>query len=134
MRFLVTCDIATHIQILKHRIGVSVNGESARYKELGTKKSDGSRDDKFYVPQDWDLEEQIEYVEHLELCLQKYHDTYAKLLAKGFSKKRAKESARFYIPYGSQLFATLSTLRMRSATWQRRCSRCCGTRATFASR
>src|SRR3990167_1614738 len=31
LHFLVTTDIATHIHILKHRIGVSVNGESARF-------------------------------------------------------------------------------------------------------
>ena len=34
LHFLVNCDIASHIHIIKHRIGVSVNGESARYKEL----------------------------------------------------------------------------------------------------
>src|SRR3990167_2121496 len=33
LHFLVTCDIASHIHILKHRIAVSVNSESARYKE-----------------------------------------------------------------------------------------------------
>lgn len=44
--FLVTTDIASHIHILKHRIGVSVNGESARYKEL--------KEDNYYLPPDWD--------------------------------------------------------------------------------
>ena len=34
LHFLVTVDTATHIHLLKHRIGVSINGESARYKEL----------------------------------------------------------------------------------------------------
>ena len=34
LHFLVHCDTATHIHLLKHRIGVSINGESARYKEL----------------------------------------------------------------------------------------------------
>ena len=34
LHFLVTVDQATHIHLLKHRIGVSINGESARYKEL----------------------------------------------------------------------------------------------------
>ena len=34
IHFLVTTDIASHIHILKHRVGVSVNAESARYKEL----------------------------------------------------------------------------------------------------
>ena len=34
IHFLVTTDIASHIHILKHRVAVSVNAESARYKEL----------------------------------------------------------------------------------------------------
>src|SRR5699024_3283052 len=34
LHFLVTVDQATHIHLLKHRVGVSINGESARYKEL----------------------------------------------------------------------------------------------------
>ena len=34
LHFLVTVEQATHIHLLKHRIGVSINGESARYKEL----------------------------------------------------------------------------------------------------
>ena len=45
VHFLVNTDIATHIQIIKHRIGVSVNAESARYKEL--------KEDKYYIPEDW---------------------------------------------------------------------------------
>ena len=34
LHFLVDTDIASHIHLLKHRIGVSINGESARYKEI----------------------------------------------------------------------------------------------------
>ena len=45
IHFLVTTDIASHIHIIKHRIGVNVNGESARYKEI--------KEDKFYIPHDW---------------------------------------------------------------------------------
>jgi thymidylate synthase ThyX len=52
--FLITTDIATHIHIIKHRVGVSVNGESARYKEL--------KDDKFYVPTDWEEDEQVKKI------------------------------------------------------------------------
>lgn len=44
LHFLVDTDIATHIHLIKHRIGVSVNAESARYKEL--------KEDKFYLPVD----------------------------------------------------------------------------------
>jgi flavin-dependent thymidylate synthase len=95
IHFLVTTDLCTHIHLLKHRIGVSINGESARYKEL--------KDDKYYTPYDWDQEELDEYIEFMETALAKYHKVYNRLLSKGFSKKRAKESARFYVPYGNQL-------------------------------
>lgn len=97
LHFLMTTDIATHIHIIKHRIGVSVNGESARYKEL--------RDDKFYVPQDWPEDEVLLYVQHMEQSLRLYHAAVERLIAKGFERNRAKESARFYLPYGNQLQA-----------------------------
>jgi flavin-dependent thymidylate synthase len=93
--FLVTAEIASHIQMVKHRIGVSINGESARYKEL--------KDNKFYVPVDWEEDEQVKLVKHCEECLQRYHDTLTRLVINGMSKKRAKESARFYLPYANQL-------------------------------
>jgi thymidylate synthase (FAD) len=97
IHFLVTTDIASHIHLIKHRIGVSVNGESARYKEL--------KDNKFYVPQDWPEEEVLLYVKHLEESLSSYHSTIERLVARGMDKKRAKESARLYLPYGNQLQA-----------------------------
>ena len=97
LHFLVTTEVASHIHIIKHRIGVSVNGESARYKEL--------KDDKYYVPQDWDDEEVKLYVEHMEGSLKSYHECLNRLVAKGVSRKRAKESARLYLPYGNQLTA-----------------------------
>lgn len=95
--FLVTTDIATHIHILKHRIGCSVNGESARYKEL--------KDDKFYIPTDWDEDERVKLVKHCEQSIKEYHECLARLVAKGVPKKRAKESARFYLPYANQITA-----------------------------
>lgn len=97
LHFLVTTDIATHIHILKHRVGVSVNGESARYKEL--------KDDKFFVPQDWPEDEVALYVEHMENSLRMYHGAMARLVAGGMTRTRAKESARFYLPYGNQIQA-----------------------------
>lgn len=100
LHFLATTDIATHIQLLKHRIGVSINGESARYKEL--------KDDKFYLPQDWDEEELGLYITHMEEALARYHACLARLVAKGMDRKRAKESARFYLPYGNQLTVDIS--------------------------
>lgn len=97
IHFLVTTDIASHIHLAKHRIGVSLNGESARYKEL--------KDDKFYVPVDWEDDEKSRYVDHLNSSIKKYHDTLQRLIEKGVSRKRAKESARLYLPYGIQLTA-----------------------------
>lgn len=95
--FLVTTDIASHIHIIKHRVGVSVNGESARYKEL--------KDDKFYIPTDWEEDEQVKLIEHCLECNRRYHETLARLVANGVPKKRAKESARFYLPYANQITA-----------------------------
>jgi len=99
IHFLVTTDISVHIHLIKHRIGVSVNGESARYKEL--------KDDKFYVPQDWPEEEVLLYVQHMEDSLEKYHVVLARLISGGMDRKRAKESARFYLPYGNQITADI---------------------------
>lgn len=95
--FLVTTDIATHIQIVKHRIGVSFNAESARYKALN--------DGKFYVPNDWPEDEQLRLISHFEDSFKKYHETLERLVASGVPRKRAKESARFYLPYANQLTA-----------------------------
>lgn len=97
LHFLVTTDIASHIHLLKHRIGVSINAESARYKEL--------KEDKYYVPTDWPLVERELYIEHMESSLQKYHATLERLVQSGMSRKRAKESARLYLPYGNQITA-----------------------------
>ena len=53
LHFLVDTDIASHIHIIKHRVGVSVNGESARYKEI--------KEDKYLIPSDWgDIESNFE--------------------------------------------------------------------------
>jgi len=97
LHFLVTTDVSAHIHLIKHRIGVSVNAESARYKEL--------KDDKYYVPVDWPVEEKELYIEHMESSLQKYHATLERLVQSGMSRKRAKESARLYLPYGNQITA-----------------------------
>ena len=100
LRFLVTCDMATHIHIIKHRIAVSVNGESARYKEL--------KDDKYYIPDDWPVWAQETLIAHTETSLNLYHYILNKLQDDGFSRKRAKESARFFLPYNNQLTIDVS--------------------------
>lgn len=94
LHFLVTAEIASHIHCLKHRIGVSINCESARYKEL--------KDDKYYIPHDWSNEEQILLQNHCVESLEKYHAALARLTPT-LGRKRAKESARFYLPYATQL-------------------------------
>jgi thymidylate synthase (FAD) len=98
--FLITTEIPTHYQLLKHRIGVSINGESARYKEL--------KGSKFYIPDDWSQDEQAQLILHCEDSVRKYHECLARLVAAGVSKKRAKESARFYLPQANQISADIS--------------------------
>ena len=95
LHFLVTVDTSVHIQLLKHRIGVSINGESARYKEL--------KDDKYYLPRDWPLTEQTKYIAFMEDAIMRYHEALERLVAGGMNRKRAKETARFYLPYGNQI-------------------------------
>jgi len=94
LHFLVTAEIASHIHMLKHRIGISLNCESARYKEL--------KEDKYYVPHDWPIEEQNLLQQHCLESLEKYHQTLVRLIPT-IGRKRAKESARFYLPYATQL-------------------------------
>lgn len=100
LHFLVKCDTASHIHIIKHRIGVSVNAESARYKEL--------KEDQFYIPTDWPqhLAEQFSLDMHNQY--KKYHEALEELQENGIDRKRAKESARFYIPYANQLVLDVS--------------------------
>lgn len=95
IHFLVTCDKATHIQLLKHRIGVSVNGESARYKEL--------KDDKWYSPADWPQHILDAYEAHMASTHAFYHELISGLEANGVDRKRAKESARLVLPHASQI-------------------------------
>jgi thymidylate synthase ThyX len=113
-------DQATHIHLLKHRIGVSINGESARYKEL--------KEDKFYLPEDWDgiiTTESIypnvlidkgevpfaergesEWLDILELYNNLGNNLYHQCLedlTPILGRKRAKESARFFKTMSSQI-------------------------------
>lgn len=97
LHFLVTSECASHIHALKHRVGVSINAESARYKEL--------KDDKFYVPHDWPKHLQSRLEEHAKVSFGLYHQTLKELIELGFDKKRAKESARLFNPYATQLTA-----------------------------
>lgn len=103
VHFLVTTDIATHVHLLKHRIS-SLNAESARYKEL--------REDKFYVPSDWPEHLQDWLIAHTNRSNQLYHDAI-KELEPLLGRSRAKESARFFKSYNSQITADMM-FNMRS--------------------
>ena len=103
VHFLVTTDVATHIHLLKHRIS-SLNAESARYKEL--------KEDNFYVPIDWDLGSQEKLISFSELSNKLYHEHVEKLTPT-LGRKRAKESARFFKAYNSQITADVM-FNMRS--------------------
>ena len=106
VHFLIDCDIASHIHLLKHRIA-SINAESARYKEL--------KEDKSYIPDDWrgarilslnggdpnmTWDRLLEI--HTELGNVYYH-ACIKDLEPILGRKRAKESARFFKTYNSQI-------------------------------
>lgn len=102
LHFLVTVDQATHIHLLKHRIGVSINGESARYKEL--------KEDKFYIPEDWEdirtneVEDKWSHIlfTHTKRADKLYHQCLEELTPI-LGRKRAKESARFFKTMNSQI-------------------------------
>lgn len=119
VHFLVDCDIASHIHLLKHRI-LSINAESARYKEL--------KEDKMYLPQDWqgvktsNAHEFMNYTgtvgwltvleNYTKLNNELYHQALEDLTP-ALGRKRAKESARFFKTYNSQIQADVM-FNMRS--------------------
>jgi flavin-dependent thymidylate synthase len=131
VEWLITCDTASHIHLLKHRLA-NINGESARYQEL--------KEDKYCLPKDWkDIPTSNEFFNFLikqgfdehsidfsagpvkdcpntwtdvlewytKLGNALYHDCL-KDLAPVLGRKRAKESARFFKTYNSQI--TLSVM------------------------
>lgn len=115
VHFLVDCDIASHIHLLKHRIA-SINAESARYKEL--------KEDKFYMPEDWRNNSELwdeellnwkwydKLREFTKLSNLYYHEALEELTPI-LGRKRAKESARFFKTYNSQIQADVM-FNMRS--------------------
>lgn len=116
VHFLVDTEIASHIHFLKHRIS-SMNAESARYKEL--------KEDKFYLPEDWkgirvsgqvpmimpdgtELRMQVadtwsQVLEEYTRCGNAMYHACLKDLEPVLGRKRAKESARFFKTYNSQI-------------------------------
>ena len=123
VHFLVDTDIASHIHLLKHRIS-SLNAESARYKEL--------KEDKYYVPEDWKgvpvsrevysassrckFGTNFSWAEALHEYTQLGNALYHRCvedLEPVLGRKRAKESARFFKTYNSQIQADVM-FNMRS--------------------
>ena len=94
LHFLVTVDQATHIHLLKHRIGVSINGESARYKEL--------KEDKMYIPYDWSNTWMMKLENYAEEGNKLYHEAL-EYFTPILGRKRAKESARYFKSFNSQI-------------------------------
>lgn len=122
VHFLINTSIDAHIHLIKHRIGVSVNAESARYKEL--------KEDKYYLPEDWgkikcDTDYRIDCGQFkIEGTWHEALSAYAELgnllyhkclkdLEPVLGRKRAKESARFFKTYNSQIQADVM-FNMRS--------------------
>ena len=122
VEFNVTCDTASHIHLIKHRLA-NINGESARYKEL--------KEDKYLLPQDWlsvklgdggsiyfqnDAMEPLfcgihtwaDVLDEYSILGNKLYHKCLEELTPILGRKRAKESARFFKPYNSQL--TLSVM------------------------
>lgn len=112
--FQITGDLASHIHSLKHRIS-QINSESARYKEFVQ--------DKFYIPDDWtggikcsqnlslpgygtfaskDENWRDLLLEHTQKGFALYHQCLEDLSPK-LGRKRAKESARYFLGYNTQL-------------------------------
>jgi thymidylate synthase (FAD) len=113
VHFLVDTDIASHIHLLKHRIS-SLNAESARYKEL--------KEDKYYIPEDWNNIQRTDHgietwgAERLEEYTREGNKLYHQCIADlepVLGRKRAKESARFFKTYNSQIQADVM-FNMRS--------------------
>ena len=120
VHFLVDTEIASHIHFLKHRMS-NINAESARYKEL--------KEDKYYIPEDWNDIEVSNWPDdrfggmpmrywadvlkdYTEMGNGLYHKCIADL-EPVLGRKRAKESARFFKAYNSQIQADI-TFNMRS--------------------
>ena len=116
VHFLVDCDIASHIHLLKHRIS-SLNAESARYKEL--------KEDRFYIPKEFyecEVSDKIGLKnydnwgdlleDHTNTSNWLYHECL-KDMEKQYGRKRAKETARYFKMYNSQIQSDIS-FNMRS--------------------
>jgi thymidylate synthase (FAD) len=118
--FQVTADVACHLQSAKHRIGVEINSSSLRYKE---------HTNQWHLPEDWydqivntkalreagldeyvidlgEFDDQIAWSDVLNEFNRRAHKLYhmaAEQLTPELGRARAKESARYFLPYSKQL-------------------------------
>lgn len=111
--FQITGDVASHIHSLKHRIS-AINAESARYKEFIA--------DRYYIPDDWKNIECSKDIyfnndglivtrgEKWSVILNDYSKAGFALYHQAIEditpllgRKRAKESARYFLGYNTQL-------------------------------
>ena len=96
LSFHIQGDIASHIHCLKHRTGVSINTESARYKEM--------KDDLFYLPEEFAYQNNDYLPNLIEDLHTLYHQSLSFLVDnKKIDRSRAKEVARYILPYSHQL-------------------------------
>lgn len=124
--FQITGDIASHIHSIKHRIATSINSESARYKELTDKwylPNDWNTDTILLntttyprcfeylthlhktINHDWE-NNSITWKELLNQYTLLGHELYhlaVDQLSTKLGRKRAKESARYFLTYNKQL-------------------------------
>lgn len=98
LHFVCDADTASHIHLLKHRVGVSVNGESARYKQIEPKR---------YIPRDWPLRLQDRLSYFIKQSEGYYRDAIDDL-EPILGRSRAKESARFFLTYANVLTLDVS--------------------------
>lgn len=100
--YAMTIEMATHLQMMTHSVAVEhTNAESARYKEL--------KEDKFYLPLDWldyGVQGKVFYEaleEHTKKGNELYHAAILALTEAGMPRDRARETARYFKTYNSQL-------------------------------
>jgi flavin-dependent thymidylate synthase len=98
LHFNLLVDTATHIHVLKHRT-IATNGESARYKE--------HREDRIYIPPDWGGYWAGRLQTFSEEAFTHYHNAVEELQGT-LGRNRAKESARFFLPYASMIHLDVS--------------------------
>jgi thymidylate synthase (FAD) len=105
MKFRCVVDNATHVQLLKHRIGCSISCESARYRKY--------RDFKSHIPDDVPEELQRMLERSSTEAWENYEYVIDNCEAIGLTRARAKEVAKLFLPFSSQVEMIVS-FNMRS--------------------